>query len=203
MGKVTIHNMEQRSPEWLAIRVGRLGGSKAISLTTDARMKTQIYTTIAEIETGKEEDFYISKPMQEGIDKEPFARDAYEKERFVSITQVGYITNSDYEYAGLSPDGLIGDVGAVEFKCPLAKQHVKTIVDGKVPTEYRPQIAHYFMINENLEWVDFVSYHPEVKRKPLFIIRCTREEFEADIAKQVIGYMKFKVKVNKGLESFK
>lgn len=199
--KVTIHEMEQRTPEWYAIRVGRVGGSDAIALTTDARMKTQIYKTVAEIATGEEEDFYISQAMQEGIDKEPFAIEEYEKETFSTIRKIGYVTNSDYEFLGLSPDGYVGESGAVEIKCPLPKQHVKTIMDGGVPTENKPQIAHYFMVDTNLEWVDFVSYCPKVKSMPLYIYRCTRKEFEVDTAKQSVNYLKFKVKVAAGLKA--
>ena len=201
MSKIKFHQMEQRSPEWLAIRVGRIGGSDAISMTTDARMKTQIYKTIAEILTGEEEEFFISQVMQEGIDKEPQAIVEYEKATFNAVERMGYITNDDYELLGLSPDGLVGDVGAIEVKCPLPKQHIKTVMDG-VPSENKPQIAQYFLVNTNLEWVDFVSYCPKVTAKPLHIVRVEREDFKAEIAKLEIGYVKFKVKVLAGLKAF-
>lgn len=200
--KIKIYEkMQQRTDEWYAIRVGRVGGSEAISLTTDARMKTQIYKTVAEILTGKEEEVFITQVMQEGIDKEPIAKEEYEKETFSEIREVGYITNSDYKYLGLSPDGLIAENGAIEIKCPLPKQHVKTVMDG-IPTENRPQLAQYFLINEELEWIDFVSYCPEVKAKPLHILRCTRKDFEGDVAKLKIGYLKFKVNVEEALKLF-
>lgn len=201
--KIKIYEkMQQRTDEWYAIRVGRVGGSQAISLTTTARMKTQIYKTVAEILTGKEEEVFVTQVMQEGIDKEPIAKEEYEKETFSDIREVGYITNSDYKYLGLSPDGLIGENGAIEIKSPLPKQHVKIVMDG-VPTENRPQLAQYFLINEELDWIDFVSYCPEVKAKPLYIYRCYRKEFEKDIATLGVEYFKFKVKVEEALKLFK
>src|SRR5690554_1389906 len=201
MGKVTIHEMKQHSPEWYEIRVGKLGASEAIGISTPSRMKTQVYKTLAEILTGEEEEYFISKVMQEGIDKEPDAIAEYEKQTFTSVRRVGYITNSEYEYLGLSPDGLVGDKGAIEVKCPLPKQHVMTIVTGEVPKSNQDQITQYFVVNEELDWVDFVSYNEKVKDAPMFIIRVTREEWKANIAKHIINYIKFEVMIKTGLET--
>lgn len=200
--KITIHRMEQRSEEWNNIRVGRVGGSDAIALTTPARMDTHIYKIVAEIQTGKEEDFYLTTAMQVGIDLEPFALEKYEIETFSSVERIGYITNDDFKYLGLSPDGLVGSVGAVEFKCPTAKVHCEYVIKDGSPSKYRPQIAQYFLVHPGLEWVDFVSYCPEVKKKPLLVKRYSRKDFEADIAKANINYLTFKTKLEKYLKLF-
>jgi len=197
-----IHNVKQRSVEWEELRVGRVGGSEALSLTTPARIKSLVYKKVAEIQTGFQEEIYISADMQHGIDTEPIAVYCYERENLQSVEDGLYITNPKFKYLGLSPDGLVGNNGAIEIKCPKPKQHCKAIIDENIPTENRPQIAQYFLVNENLDWVDFVSYCEDVKKKPMYIFRCTREDFITDIAKLENGYILFKVKLEKCLNKF-
>lgn len=203
---VRIHDVQQRTPEWEALRVGRVGGSDAISLTTDARMKTAIFRTVAELMTGTTEDTgYVSEAMQRGIDLEPYALEAYEKETFSDIELVGYLTNDNYQLLGLSPDGLmLYQKGAIEVKCPTPKKHAEVVIGNKVPAEWRPQVAHYFLMIPNLKWVDFVSYCPEFRAVKMKVIRCHREdkEWSSEIARLVVGYAKFENKVKKGLKEF-
>jgi len=203
MSKLNFYNFKQRSEEWEAIRVGKVGGSEAIGLTTPARLKTLVYLKMAEIQTGEQEDFFVSKAMQDGIDNEPIAIALYEKQTFSNVIEAGYITNSDYKYLGLSGDGFVGLEVGVEVKCPMPKQHCMTIMEGVVPAANRPQIAQYFLINTNLKRVDFVSYNEKVKAKPLFVIECTREEFETDIKKLEKGYKDFEAKIDSSMDLFK
>tara|TARA_R110001592_G_scaffold61666_4_gene188206 strand:- start:725 stop:1360 length:636 start_codon:yes stop_codon:yes gene_type:complete len=196
------HDVKQRSLEWEKLRVGKVGGSEALSLTTPARIKSLLYKKVAEIQTGFQEEIYISADMQHGIDTEPIAVACYEKETFQFVEEGLYITNPKFKYLGLSPDGLVGTNGAIEIKCPKPKQHCKAIIDETIPTENRPQIAHYFLVNENLDWVDFVSYCEDVKKKPMYIYKCTREDFVSDIAKLENGYISFKVKLENFLNKF-
>jgi len=201
--KITVHNFEQRTEEWQAIRVGKIGGSNAVGVTTDARMKTLLYTVLSEIAVGSAEEIFTSNAMQYGIDTEPEAIARYEMEEMLKVASIGYITNSDYKYAGLSPDGVVGENGAVEVKCLLPKNHVKIIVENKVPTEYLPQLAWYFLINTDLEWIDFVSYCPKVTSKPYFKIRVLREDAQAMIDKVSVGYIKIEKKIDEALELLK
>jgi hypothetical protein len=194
--------MEQRSPEWDAIRVGKVGGSEGIGLTTDARMTTLIWKKLAELQTGKQEENYVSADMQHGIDTEPIAIAEYEKQYFVEVKKDNYITNIDFKYLGLSPDGLVGDDGAIEVKCPKAKQHCMAIAENKIPTENRPQITEYFLVHNILEWVDFVSYCADVKKKPMFVYRCHRKDFEKEIASMKVNYIKYKTKLEEYMKAF-
>ncbi len=199
--KTTKHDFPQRSEAWEKIRIGKVGGSEAIGLTTPARLKTLIWLKLGEIQAGEQDGDFTSAKMQEAIDNEPIVIDLYEKKTFNIVTEVGYITNTDYEYAGLSPDGLIGEDGAIEQKNYIAKNHCKIIVDG-IQTEDKPQLAHYFLILPKLKWIDFVSYNEKVKAKPLHIIRVLRDEMEDDIAKLKAGYVKFESTINEYLKEF-
>lgn len=204
--KTTKHNFPQRSEEWEAIRVGKIGGSEAIGLTTPARQKTLIWKKLAEQLTGEQEAVFVTEAMQYGIDTEPIVIDLYEKETFNAIDSVGYIENNDYPLLGLSPDGIWHDgdmemIGAIEIKCPMPKKHVETIING-VPTENRPQLAHYFLVLDTLQWIDFISYNEKVKAKPMHIIRITRSELKDDIAKLKAGYDKYSSKIEEYLAIF-
>lgn len=197
-----IHKIDQRSKEWEQLRVGKIGGSEAIGLTTPARMKTLLYKKVAEIQTGEQESIFVTEAMQHGIDTESIVIAKYEAETFLTVEQVGYITNSKYKYLGLSPDGLIGNALAIEVKCPTPKVHCQTIIEDAIPTGNRPQIAQYFLVNDKLDWVDFVSYNEKIKAEPMHIIRVTREDFSADVSKLEAVYLKFEVKIDEYLKLF-
>jgi exodeoxyribonuclease (lambda-induced) len=199
---IKFHNLEQRTPEWLNMRLGRTGGSEAIGLTTKARMDTLIFKKMAEILTGNVDEIKPSESMLRGIDLEPIAVEKYELEEMAVTTEVGYITNDKYKYLGLSPDRIVGGLGGLEVKCPGSKEHVKTIIEGVVPKKHEPQIAMYFFVNEFLEWVDFVSYDDRVKAKPYFKITVTREEFAKQIKVVADGYKKYEEKMVEYLKLF-
>ena len=107
-----LHNVEQRSKEWFDLRLGKVGGSEAISLTTPARMKNLVNVKLAEILTGQAEQVFVNDAMQYGIDTEPIVVSLYEKEQFISTTEIGGVSNKDYPRAFLSPDRLVGNNGA-------------------------------------------------------------------------------------------
>ena len=204
------HQFEQRSEEWKQIRIGKIGGSEAIGLSTPARMKSIIPLKMAEIETGEDQNSgFISDAMKEGIDKEPIVHAEYEKREFLKLEHKGYIENKRYKYLGISPDGLIltpdnnNVLGAIEIKCPQPKGHIACIIEGKIPAEYRPQVSHLFFILKNIEWVDFISYNEKVKSKPYFKIRVTREEWLPEIKKIEVGYSEYVKKIEANFKILK
>lgn len=98
--------------------------------------------------------------MEAGRLAEPHARRWYAVERDLDVCEVGFCVSDDGMY-GCSPDGLVGDDGVLELKCPLPKTQVKYILKGydKVPLEYTPQV-HGHLIVTCRPWVDFMSYCP-------------------------------------------
>lgn len=207
---IKFFDIKQRSKEWDAIRVGKVGGSEAVGLSTPARMKTLIPKKIAEIQTGEQEFVFTTTAMQDGIDAEPIARQFYEKENFTTIVTPGYVTSSKYKYLGLSVDGLEGinmnscgsSETAIEIKCPLPKAHVEIIITGDVPTAYKPQIAQIFLILENVDKVVFVSYNEKVTAKPYYQIEVLRENFQDEISKMEKNYFIFETKMDECLKLF-
>ena len=78
----------------------------------------------------------------------------------------------DRKLFGASPDGLIGEDGLIEIKCPIASTMCGYLLENKLPTEYFPQIQGQLFITGR-KWCDFVAYYPGLR--PL-ILRVVRDE---------------------------
>lgn len=151
----------QGEPEWFEHRRGIPTASCASKIITprtgklSASVDTYIAELIAEIAEGTEE-ITRSYWMERGILYEQEARDWYEFHTGAEVRQVGIVLNHG---AGWSPDGLVGDDGGIEIKCPKSSTHIKYLLAGELPDEYRPQVHAGMWIGER-EYIDFVSYHP-------------------------------------------
>ena len=170
---------EQRSDEWRAIRAGKVTASRISDVLAELKKGTGEAATrrnykaeiIAEILTGMPADNFVSKEMQWGIDNEPFARAAYELAQDVTVDTVGFAVHPTIARFGASPDGLVNDIGMVEFKCPNTATHLDYILAGEVPTEYQPQMLAELCC-AGREWCDFVSFDPRLpERFQLFVRR--------------------------------
>jgi putative phage-type endonuclease len=187
--------VEQQSPEWLAMRVGCVTGSRMADVMAKLKRKEgeaqcrQDYKAeiVCEILTGRATEHYVSPAMEWGIENEIFARNAYEVE-VGDVQQVGFALHSSIKRFGASPDGLVGADGLVEFKCPNTATHIEYIIQGVVPAEYHWQMLAEMACAER-QWCDFVSYDPRLpKRLQLFVRRFEREdariiEMETEVVK--------------------
>ena len=115
---------------------------------------------------------YTSKAMQDGIDTEPEARRWYAFERDAHVQQVGFCLTDDGRF-GCSPDGLVGDDGGLELKCPMLKTHIKYLSAGTLPAEYKCQVHGSLIVTERAWW-DFVSYAPNL---PPLLVRVEPDTF--------------------------
>jgi len=172
------HNVTQGSQEWHDLRCGKITSTR-IKAAMGATYMDLLDELIAEQELGYyDQGNYLSTEMQWGTDYEPIAIAEYERRQGVTADRVGFLSSEKYPLIGLSPDSLIGKNGATEVKCPSTKKHIRTIRLGKIPVEHLPQIHFYFLIHEELEWLDFVSFDPRLERLPIFIKRITRAEID-------------------------
>lgn len=115
---------------------------------------------------------YTSRAMQAGIDTEPDARRWYDFETGETVEQVGFCLSDCGRY-GASPDGLVGDDGGLELKCPEPRKHIEYLIAGTLPAEYRCQV-HGALIVTGRAWWDFMSYATGIQ--PL-IVRVVPDEF--------------------------
>lgn len=172
----------QGSPEWLAARAGSLGASQvalAIAQTKSgwgASRANIMAQLVAERLTGVPQDTFTNAAMLWGTDTEPHARAAYAFYRDAPVTEVGLVRHPRIEGTHASPDGLVGDDGLVEIKCPNTATHIETLRGDKVPTKYVTQMQ-WQMACTDRQWCDFASFDPRLPEEMrLFVTRVERDE---------------------------
>lgn len=183
--------IEQGTKEWFEARRGKVTGTRMKDVLKTDNLAL-IDELISEIECDKLEETFQSKDMERGKECEPIAREIYTRVHEIAIEEVGFCLSDKYDFLALSPDGFTPcRKGAVEIKCPNTKTHIKYIRQAKLPAEYKPQILVYFIVNEQLEWLDFISFDDRFKTKPYFEVRVTREELAKDIEEAETALVKF------------
>lgn len=182
---VTVHDVQQGSTEWLALRCGRMTASRAndvISTTKaggEAAARRDYRTTlVVERLTGvsQDEGGFVSNDMKRGHELEPLARAAYESITGTLVSEVGFCSHNTL-MVGASPDAVIGDFdGLAEFKAPRSANHIRYIRAGVVPREHEAQLVALLWVT-GARWVDFFSFDPLMPAGLQgFLVRMDRDE---------------------------
>lgn len=189
-------NSPQGTAEWLKERAGCATASRFADVC--AKIKTGEAATrrkyrlqlVTERLTGIPTQGYVNAAMQWGIDTEPEARMAYEADRGEVVEETGFAKHPVIPWCGASPDGLIGDDGLAEFKCPESTTHLEWMESGRVPPEHIPQIQGQMWITGR-QWCDFVSYDPRFPAGlQLFVVRVSRDdEYIKGLEKEVMDFL--------------
>lgn len=165
--------------EYFQSRCGKATASKfkdVMMAKTTAGYKNYQAEIVAERLTGKPTESYTSKDMQWGIDNEPKARETYEEINGLEVEVPKLVIDHPTLMAGASPDGLVGEKGLIEIKCPTSANHIQTIIKGEVPSQHKPQIQGQLWITGR-PWCDFISFDPRLDDKnAIFIKRVYRDE---------------------------
>lgn len=194
-----IHNVQQGTQEWLNLRMGKITGTRLKELMAKDNLGL-IDEMIAEINTGKIEPMFENFAMKQGTEREPFAREHYQRISGNSVTEVGFITSDEMEYLGCSPDGVIlletGEIGGLEIKCPQPKNYAKYLRQNQIPNEYKYQVYNYFICMPNMAWLDFVAFNPDFESKPMLIVRIERDSILEELKTVETAIKKFWQKLN-------
>jgi putative phage-type endonuclease len=185
--------MEQRSLEWYAIRLGKVTGSQVSAVLAKKDSATRanyLSELVVERLTGQQQEFYMNEAMQHGVDTEPQARMAYESAKNVLVDELGFCDHSTIANFGVSPDGLVGQDGLIEIKCPNSKTHIDTLLSKKAPSKYIPQMMAQ-MACTGRKWCDFVSFDPRLPEDlQLFVVRVDRDDqYIANLEKEVSAFL--------------
>lgn len=173
-------NILQRSDDWQSDRTGKITASRIKDLTASPQkgkaLNALLTQLLAERLTGEPTETFVSREMQWGIDNEPSAIACYENETGVFVVGCGLIDHPAISMSGASPDGLVGDDGLIEIKCPNTTTHINTLLTGEVPSEYLPQVM-WQMACTGRSWCDFVSFDPRMPiNLQIKIIRVERDD---------------------------
>lgn len=172
-----IHDVQQNTLEWFALRLGMPTGSKASSLVTptgrasEAGMKTYAIELALEKHLGESSSkFTGNEDTDRGNTQEPAAASTYELYNNVTLETVGFCTDDDERY-GVSPDRLIGNYAGVEIKCLDHKAHAAALVyytrTRKAPQDRIAQLQMQ-LYTMGWEYVDLFYYN---KKLTCFSIR--------------------------------
>lgn len=159
--------MEQRTDEWFAARAGKVTASRIADLMAKtakgwgASREQYLAQLVTERLTGQCAEGFTNAAMMWGVEQEANARDCYCFDQGVSVVECGFFDHPTISMAGASPDGLIGDVGLVEIKCPTTATHIATLRGATIADKYVKQM-HFQMACTGRSWCDFVSYDPRL-----------------------------------------
>jgi hypothetical protein len=151
------------------------------------------------------DDVVINDAIRWGVEHEAEARSVYELRTGMLVDQIAFIDHPDLAWCGYSPDGLIGDNGLLELKCPEPATHRANILrlakvdeskwSSKIPLDYRRQNTLGLSVTGR-DWIDWCSYDPraifqlgpdgEQVFDELLVIRQYRDEAEIKAMNQAI-----------------
>ena len=158
---------EQGTPEWFEARRGSPTASRFDKIITPATgkysksSKTLMCELIAEGLPGYE-PWSGTGWMEWGKANEPTAARQYAFENDVEVSEVGFCLLDDRDDLGASPDGLVGDVGLLEVKCPKPETLIRYHADGQLPLEYKCQVQGQLWVTGR-SWCDFYVWHSQLE----------------------------------------
>lgn len=178
---MNLHDIEQRTADWHAARLGRVTASRIadVMATTksgySASRANYMAELIVQILTGQPGESYSNAAMAWGTDTEPKARDAYSTLTGHLVDETGFHLHPAIEQAGASPDGLVGADGLVEIKCPQTATHIDYLLTRKPPSKYVLQMQWQMACTQR-SWCDFVSYDPRLpEHLQIMVVRVERD----------------------------
>jgi putative phage-type endonuclease len=174
-------NIDQGTDAWHQLRLGKVTASRVADIL--AKTKTgpsasrQNYLIELSLQRATKtiEPSFSSPAMEWGKDNEAQARVAYEVASGNFVDQIAFVDHSTIDGFGCSPDGLVGDDGLVEIKCPNSATHWDYVKYNRPPQKYVIQMQAQMACTKR-KWCDFVSYDPRMpERRKLLIVRVLRD----------------------------
>lgn len=198
-----ILDVKQGSAEWLQARLGVVTASEVDALVTPlwkpktgAGPETYLYQKLAEKLVGYIPEFSGTHAMDLGSMAEKIALPWFNFKFDVEAKQVGFCVSDDGR-VGCSPDALIGDDNGLEIKFPTPPKHLRYLLRGELPDDYKAQVHFGMFVTGRPRWTfcsfstQFESFVLEVKRddKIQTVLREVTEEF---FSKFDVHYAKLK-----------
>ena len=173
MNGVSIHRCTQFSDEWKQLHHGiPTAGNFHKILTPTGRKSEQrkgyLFRLVAErllneflpMRVSADKNLYWA---DRGLEMEPIAIKAFEKENNVQVERIGFVT-SPHGRLGCSPEGLIvGKNECVEIKSPAPWTQIEYLLEGP-GTDYRPQVQGQMLVG-HFDCNHFYAFHPRMPRK--------------------------------------
>jgi putative phage-type endonuclease len=199
---------------WVAARRGCLTASRMADamaylktkskdgqlVEAEARRKLK-FDLLAERLTGIAVSHYVTPAMQHGIEQQPHATAAYEAATGEIVGPEVFVLHPRIDWFGATPDGLIGDAGIVEIKCPTTPTFLRWVTEGEVPAEHKPQMLAQLACTGRA-WCDFIAFDPRVPEPHQLFIRRFEPE-QSEIARIEVEAEKFLAELADMADRFK
>lgn len=157
--------MEQRSTEWFEARRGKLTGSNVGAALGVNPWKTpdDLVRQMVREYHGAEPEFQGNAATEYGAAHEPLAIMDYLGKTGNLVEECGFFVHPDHDWLGASPDGLVGDDGLIEVKCPFGLRNKK---GDDLQFKSASEQPHYYaqmqveMACTGRSWCDFYQWTP-------------------------------------------
>jgi putative phage-type endonuclease len=153
--------MEQRTKEWFDARAGRITASSVGAILGHAPYATRddVMRRMVREYHGAPTEFEGNIATEYGTRNEAGALTEYIMETGNAVEQIGFISLE--HWAGCSPDGLIGEDGGLEIKCPfgLRKDVAPSFKPLKEQPHYYDQVQFSLWVTGR-QWWHFYQWSP-------------------------------------------
>jgi hypothetical protein len=178
--------IEQRTPEWFALRNGKATGSKFDKVMGSAVVRNTYAWEVA-ASMFVDESLDINAPEYEndanrGTRLEPEALSRYEFEYNTNLKRGGIVLSDENIMSSSSPDGEEGDPITIDAKCLSHAKHLQAYIERDVP-QHKPQAINYFLCKDTCEEVRFAMYNPCMPSMDFFVITYKRADMLEEIEK--------------------
>lgn len=174
-----IHDVAQNSPEWRMLRAGIPTASAFEKIITPKGAASKSAESYKNLLLGERimghpaDEKPFSWAMERGSALEKKALTYYQIQTDYQTVPVGFVTDDDERW-GASPDQFVGDDGCLEIKCPeKIELHISYLRQaGAAYEDYKVQAQGQLWVCDR-QWVDFLSFHPDL---PWSLVRVERDE---------------------------
>ena len=172
----------------LEAHCGKLSGSRMREAmdflkngNPSAKRTDLLYEKLSERLTRQAVRHFVTTAMQWGTDTEPEAKLMYVEVSGHKLHPAESIYHPSIPNFLATPDGLVGNDGLLEVKCPTTSTFIEWRLAGLVPDEYKPQMLAQIACTKR-QWVDFFAYDPRIKDKKLnhFLRRYEPNKYEIE-----------------------
>lgn len=197
----------QGTDEWFAARRGKVTASRIadviarVSKGWAASRENYKAELMLEILTNTTAVGFVSEAMKWGTEKEPEARAKYSETIFDTVTETGFVDHPAILGSGCSPDGLVGDDGLIEIKCPNTATFLDILLTENIPQKWLTQIQ-WQLACTGRKWCDFVCYDPRMPEgAQIFVKRVDRDDVFITTTEEMVKT--FIVELNENVEKVK
>lgn len=170
-----IHNVQQKSPEWYALRSKYpLTASEAQAIGNNGKgLESLVWEKLSEKYSWADKEQYTNKDLERGNELEDQARELYKLQTGNKVETVGFVTNEEIsKVGGASPDGLVVEDGLLEIKCFADTKHFMTVLEHKKTGTFQIESKYIWQMQMQMlftgrNWCDFLAYNPNYSQSLL------------------------------------